>query len=131
MTVIVGRKSSTSSSLCTIFSASVKDSDTPKYEFTLPNYPGDVTSEPVATDYPKWTRYVIGVVALMNKDCDIPAFEAVINTCVPLGGGVSSSAALEVATALFVEKLREKGEGSKVDLALLCQQAEHRYAGEG
>ena len=46
-----------------------------------------------------------GVVALMNEAGNVPAFEAVICSCVPLGGGLSSSASLEVATALFVEQL--------------------------
>ena len=54
---------------------------------------------------PKWSHYFLGVVALMNNDHSIPPFEAVINTSVPLGGGLSSSAALEVATCLFIEKL--------------------------
>jgi galactokinase len=47
---------------------------------------------------------------------------------VPLGGGLSSSAALEVATATLLEAMI----GEKLDpvkKALLCQQAEHDYAG--
>ena len=130
MTVVVGRKSC--SSLCSVFSASIKNSDRPMYEFSVPVYPGDKTSDPVATDpeAPSWTKYIVGVVGLMNEQSDIPAFEAVITSCVPLGGGVSSSAALEVAMALFVEQLRGKEKRSPVDLALLCQQAEHRYASE-
>ena len=46
----------------------------------------------------------------------------------PLGGGLSSSAALEVATATLLEAMT----GHKldpVDKALLCQKAEHDYAG--
>jgi galactokinase len=45
-----------------------------------------------------------------------------------LGGGLSSSAALEVATATLLETIT----GQKLDLvekALLCQKAEHQYAG--
>ncbi len=44
----------------------------------------------------------------MNKDGGVPVFDAVITSCVPLGGGVSSSASLEVATCLFVEQLKGK-----------------------
>ena len=44
----------------------------------------------------------------MNQDGEVPAFDAVITSCVPLGGGVSSSASLEVATCLFIEQLRGK-----------------------
>ena len=46
----------------------------------------------------------------------------------PLGGGLSSSAALEVSTATFLEAMT----GNKLDpveKALLCQKAEHEYAG--
>lgn len=128
MTVVVGSKSR--SSLCTVYSASIKD--TPAYEFSVPLYPGDKPSDPVVTDpeAPTWTKYIVGVVGLMNKERDVPAFNAVITSCVPLGGGVSSSASLEVAMALFVEQLQGKEKRSPVDLALLCQQAEHRYARE-
>jgi galactokinase len=55
------------------------------------------------------------------------AFRAVINSDVPLGGGLSSSASLEVATATLVEVIT----GQKFDpvqKALLCQKAEHLYA---
>jgi galactokinase len=47
---------------------------------------------------------------------------------VPLGGGLSSSAALEVATATLLEAIT----GQSLDpvaKALLCQQAEHQFAG--
>lgn len=58
----------------------------------------------------KWFRYIVGVVALMNRNQDgsavgIPPFEVVITTNVPIGGGLSSSAALEVATSYFIERL--------------------------
>ena len=51
-----------------------------------------------------------------------------IHSTVPLGGGLSSSAALEVATATLLEIIT----GQKLDpveKALLCQKAEHDYAG--
>jgi galactokinase len=58
----------------------------------------------------------------------IPAFDAVIRSTVPLGGGLSSSAALEVATATLLEAML--GQQLKpIDKALLCQEAEHKYAG--
>ena len=55
-------------------------------------------------------------------------FRAVIESDVPLGGGLSSSAALEVATATLIEAMT----GTTLDpvaKALLCQKAEHEYAG--
>ena len=41
----------------------------------------------------------------VNQIVGVPPFEAVIASRVPIGGGVSSSAALEVATCLFIEEL--------------------------
>jgi galactokinase len=55
-------------------------------------------------------------------------FQAVVETSVPIGGGLSSSASLEVATATLLEAMT----GTALDLrekALLCQKAEHDYAG--
>jgi len=76
-----------------------------------------------------WGNYVMGVVACMlEAGYDIPGFNAVINSSVPVGGGLSSSAALEVATATFIESLIGRRLG-KVEKALLCQKAEHTYAG--
>lgn len=53
---------------------------------------------------PKWTNYVRGVVANFLP-APVPGFDAVIVSSVPVGGGVSSSAALEVATYTFLEAL--------------------------
>ncbi|MCL4112223.1 UNVERIFIED_CONTAM: hypothetical protein GTU68_016515 [Idotea baltica] len=55
-------------------------------------------------------------------------FDAVITTDLPSGAGLSSSAALETATALAVESLT----GQQLDpirRARLCRQAEHEFAG--
>ena len=52
-----------------------------------------------------------------------------IVTSVPLGGGVSSSASLEVATYSFLEALTGIIVKSKVQKALACQKAEHEFAG--
>src|SRR5436189_5862401 len=47
-----------------------------------------------------WASYVQGVIAgFAARGSTIPPFDAVIRSTVPLGGGLSSSAALEVATA--------------------------------
>lgn len=128
MTVIVGRTSN--STVCKVISTVIKEEDKPHQEFPVPTHPGDGTDQiTFSSDVPLWIKYVQGVVALMNKNGDVPGFEAVITSCVPLGGGVSSSASLEVAVGVFVEQLL----GRKVPrraLALICQKAEHRYVGE-
>jgi galactokinase len=57
-----------------------------------------------------------------------PPFDAVIRSTVPLGGGLSSSAALEVATATLLESMLGKLL-EPIQKALLCQEAEHKFAG--
>lgn len=80
---------------------------------------------------PKWLNYVKGVMVNFTKGKSIEyGFDAVINTNVPIGGGLSSSAALEVATLKFMEALLRDGERlSDSERALICQKAEHDYAG--
>ena len=76
-----------------------------------------------------WSNYPAGVIAGFIARNIVPAgFDAVIHSTVPLGGGLSSSASLEVATATLLEAVT----GAKLDpveKALLCQKAEHDYAG--
>jgi len=55
-------------------------------------------------------------------------FDALIHSTVPLGGGLSSSAALEVATATLLEIITGK-KLDPIEKALLCQKAEHDFAG--
>ena len=76
-----------------------------------------------------WISYVEGVVAGFSAQHDgIPALDAVIHSNVPLGGGLSSSAALEVATATLLESLSGHVL-PPIEKAMLCQAAEHRFAG--
>jgi galactokinase len=78
---------------------------------------------------PAWANYVRGVVAgCTQRGFSIPGFDAVISSNVPIGGGLSSSAALEVAVATLLEAIV----GQTIDptaKALLCQMAEHEFAG--
>jgi galactokinase len=85
---------------------------------------------PIAKGAPKdWTNYVRGVFAgFQRAGVDPGPIRAVMASTVPLGGGLSSSAALEVATATLLEAAT----GHVLDpvaKALLCQAAEHEYAG--
>jgi galactokinase len=76
-----------------------------------------------------WSNYVAGVVAgCLARGMRPAGFRAVVSSDVPLGGGLSSSAALEVATATLMETIT----GTTLDpvaKALLCQKAEHEYPG--
>ena len=84
---------------------------------------------PIKPGPPSWSNYVRGVLAgFQRRGVKLGGFDAVIDSTVPFGGGVSSSAALEVATATLLEALT----GVKLEpmaKALLCQKAEHEFAG--
>lgn len=76
-----------------------------------------------------WGRYLEGVVAeFVRLGIEVPPFDAVIGSDIPVGSGLSSSAGLEVAAATMLEALT----GTSLDpgdKALLCQRAEHDFAG--
>ncbi|MGD0259044.1 MAG: galactokinase [Verrucomicrobiota bacterium] len=78
---------------------------------------------------PGWSNYVRGVIAgFQKRGKKVPGFDAVIESSLPYGGGLASSAALEVATATLLEAMT--GEAlDPIEKALLCQRAEHDFAG--
>jgi galactokinase len=100
-----------------------------------------------------WADYVKGVLLeLRRKGVHFSGFSAAIDSSIPLGAGMSSSAALEVATALVVRELypyalNERGTADvppardrrgrlsvlgvkeRLPLARLCQAAENRFVG--
>jgi galactokinase len=86
-------------------------------------------AKPVVKGNPRWSNYIRGVVAgFHNRGVKIPSLDVSLVSTVPLGGGLSSSAALEVAAATLLEAVS----GQKLDpveKALLCQKAEHEFAG--
>ena len=76
-----------------------------------------------------WTDYPLGVVSILaGEGHTIPAFSLSLWGDVPLGSGLSSSAALEVATALAVTNLIGVTYPGPV-LARLCQRAENEFVG--
>ena len=76
-----------------------------------------------------WHNYPLGVVAgFIKRGLKPKGFDALIHSTVPLGGGLSSSAALEVSTATLLETMTRQ-QLDPVEKALLCQKAEHEYAG--
>ncbi len=92
----------------------------------IANFINDDTLAPGRT---AWANYVKGVIAVFRSNGQpTPSFDASVASSVPMGSGLSSSAALEVATATLLELLI----GIRVDpvrKALWCQQAEHTFAG--
>jgi galactokinase len=76
-----------------------------------------------------WANYPLGVVAqFLHRGHAIGGFELSIRSNLPMGAGLSSSAAFEVATALFLQKAFGI-ELSKLETAKIAQKAEHEYAG--
>lgn len=80
---------------------------------------------------PTWANYCRGVAAgLIEAGLELTGADILFSSDLPLGGGLSSSAALEVATALCLLAAAGKPDAlSHRDLALLCQKAEHEFAG--
>jgi len=76
-----------------------------------------------------WTDYPLGVVAILaGEGHKIPGFSLSLWGDVPLGSGLSSSAALEVVTALAVLSLIDVTYPGPV-LARLCQRVENEFVG--
>jgi len=88
----------------------------------------DITG-PVTKGSPKWSNYIRGVLCgFQNRGVEIPALDVAFMSTVPLGGGLSSSAALEVCTATLMEAATGKAI-DPIEKALLAQKAEHDFAG--
>lgn len=76
-----------------------------------------------------WSDYIRGVAAvLQSKGQRLRGANLVVKGEVPIGAGLSSSAAIEVATA-FALLWNSDAVMERADIALACQRAEHQYAG--
>ena len=90
----------------------------------------DLTAEPIASVQCKWANYGRGVAAfLLRAGLKLHGADLYVTGNVPVGAGLSSSAALEVSLAGAM--LHISGDQDKVEpikLAEICQQAENVYA---
>ncbi len=93
----------------------------------------DDTWEGLVEDQPTgWAAYVAGVVAMLRADgYAVPGFDARIDSEVPVGAGLSSSAALECAIAVAAAGLLglDLDEATRRSLADACIRAENDYVG--
>ena len=84
--------------------------------------------ETIERGEPAWANYSRGVAAgLISAGIPLVGMDALLVNTLPMGGGLSSSAAIEVGTALALLALS----GRQIDpdrLALIAQKAEHDYA---
>jgi galactokinase len=77
----------------------------------------------------RWTNYVRGVLAMLEQAGHrLGGLDLVYDGDVPIGAGLSSSAAVEVAVATAADRLFDLGLPG-LNLARLAQQAEHAFAG--
>ena len=85
--------------------------------------------DPKADPEHPWMVYPLGVARLLQEaGFELPGLDVVFHGTVPLGGGLSSSAALNVAFSLAYLDAAG-GELPRPEIARLCQQCEHRFCG--
>jgi len=76
-----------------------------------------------------WSNYVIGVVkGCLEAGYAVKGFDVEVESDLPLGAGLSSSAALEVATATFLKKAFGFSI-APLDVAKICKRAENEFVG--
>ena len=76
-----------------------------------------------------WMNYLLGVLSEFKKrNITLPSFQLAFSSTIPMGAGLSSSAALECGFAFALNDLFEL-KLSKKDIALIGQQSEHNFAG--
>lgn len=77
-----------------------------------------------------WARYIFGVCReILKRGGNVAGFDAVFGGDVPLGAGLSSSAALESCFAFALNNLFNSDSIDKFELSRIGQSTEHNYCG--
>ncbi|XP_037664961.1 galactokinase isoform X1 [Choloepus didactylus] len=130
VTVLVG--SPRTDGLVSLLTTSEEADEPRRLQFPLPT-----TQRSLEPGTPRWANYVKGVIQHYPA-APLPGFSAVVVSSLPLGGGLSSSASLEVATYTFLQQLCPDSpstshcaadSGTIAARAQVCQLAEHTFAG--
>lgn len=105
-----------SASNCTVFSANFNTS----FSFDL---------KEVKRSEHQWENYILGVIDGIQKETNkLQGFDCVLDSNIPVGSGISSSAALECGLAFGLNELFNLGL-SKIKMVEIGQMAEHNYVG--
>lgn len=76
-----------------------------------------------------WPNYILGSAAqFLKRGIQLPGFNAVLTSDVPMGAGLSSSAAVECATVFALNELLQT-DIDRLTMVSMAQKAEHEYAG--
>lgn len=91
-------------------------------------YTPDITN-PQKIDAPKWANYLLGVMRqFVDKGYTLKPFKCVFGGNIPVGAGLSSSAALETGFAFALNELHEFNV-ARESMIRMAQWAEHNFAG--
>lgn len=109
-------KKNNSSNICNVYSANFKTS----FSFDLKN---------VKPSNQQWENYILGVIfEIQQLSGKLEGFDCTLDSNIPVGSGISSSAALECGLAYGLNELFNL-ELSKITLVKIGQRAEHNFVG--
>jgi len=93
-----------------------------QFEFDLDHLPHERTRS--------WCDYILGVATvLQQRGINLHGANLLVHVGVPIGAGLSSSAAIEVASALALMSLGDKTDLALPEVAKLCRHAENEFVG--
>ncbi len=115
-----------------VIAAEIRPNDTEKvrvYSIDIDDYAEFGLNEADAPEQ-SWARYIFGVCReILKRGGKVQGFDAVFAGNVPLGAGLSSSAALESCFAFALNDLFNENNIDKFELARIGQSTEHNYCG--
>ena len=115
-----------------VIMADIRPNDTDKvrvYSIDIDDYAEFGLNEADAPQQ-SWARYIFGVCReIIKRGGKVEGFDAVFAGNVPLGAGLSSSAALESCFAFALNDLFNGNSIDKFELARIGQSTEHNYCG--
>ncbi|MDX1415488.1 MAG: galactokinase [Candidatus Promineifilaceae bacterium] len=113
-----------------IAAAPRKDSQVSIYSTNIPGGATFSVHDEIAYDEElSWTNYMRGVAAVLRAEgYTLPGFDGLVHSTIPFGSGLSSSAAIEMATVQLFSHLGDL-ELDPVQMALIGQKAENNFVG--